>query len=202
LETFDFSFNPTVNKALILDLATCRFLEEKVAVLIAGPSGTGKSHIAQALGHQAIRKGHDVLFTSQSKLLGHLQAARATGTYDRKLAALAAVDLLIVDDFALKPLRSPQDEDFHDLVAERYERRSIVLTSNLDFPEWGDAFPNPTSAVVFPNRPFCGGSAPKKPYFPTCNSGRREIVTENESAFRVDFDELLVYFKGNKSISI
>lgn len=142
LESFDFSFNPTVNKALILDLATCRFLEEKVAVLIAGPSGTGKSHIAQALGHQAIRKGYDVLFTTQSKLLGHLQAARATGAYDRKLAALAAVDLLIVDDFALKPLRSPQDEDFHDLVAERYERRSVVLTSNLDFPEWGDAFPN------------------------------------------------------------
>lgn len=142
LETFDFSFNPSVHKALILDLATCRFLEEKVAVLIAGPSGTGKSHIAQALGHQAIRKGYDVLFTTQSKLLGHLQAARATGTYDRKLAALAAVDLLIVDDFALKPLRSPQDEDFHDLVAERYERRSVVLTSNLDFPEWGDAFPN------------------------------------------------------------
>lgn len=142
METFDFSFNPALNKALILDLATCRFVEEKVAVLIAGPSGTGKSHIAQALGHQAIRKGYDVLFTTQSKLLGHLQAARATGTYDRKLAALSAVDLLIVDDFALKPLRSPQDEDFHDLVAERYERRSVVLTSNLDFPEWGDAFPN------------------------------------------------------------
>jgi DNA replication protein DnaC len=94
LETFDFSFNPSVNKALILDLATCRFLEEKVSVLIAGPSGTGKSHIAQALGHQAIRKGHDVLFTTQSKLLGQLQAARATGTYDRKLATLAAIDVL------------------------------------------------------------------------------------------------------------
>ena len=142
LETFDFSFNPSVNKALILDLATCRFLEEKASILIAGPSGTGKSHLAQALGHQAIRQGHDVLFTTQTKLLGQLQAARATATYDRKLAALAAVGLLIVDDFALKPLRSPQDEDFHDLVAERYERRSIVITSNLDFPEWGEAFPN------------------------------------------------------------
>lgn len=142
LETFDFSFNPSVHKALILELATCRFLEEKVSILIAGPSGTGKSHLAQALGHQAIRQGHDVLFTTQTKLLGQLQAARATGTYDRKLATLAAIDLLIVDDFALKPLRAPQDEDFHDLVAERYERRSIVITSNLDFPEWGEAFPN------------------------------------------------------------
>jgi DNA replication protein DnaC len=142
LENFDFAFNPSLNKALVLDHATSRFLEEKVSVLIAGPSGTGKSHLAQALGHSAIRKGHDVLFTTQTKLLGQLQAARATGSYDRKLAALAAVDLLIVDDFALKPLRSPQDEDFHDLVAERYERRPTIVTSNLDFPEWGEAFPN------------------------------------------------------------
>lgn len=142
LENFDFAFNPSLNKALVSDLATCRFLDEKVSVLIAGPSGTGKSHLAQALGHSAIRKGYDVLFTTQTKLLGQLQAARATASYDRRLAALANVDLLIVDDFALKPLRSPQDEDFHDLVAERYERRSTIVTSNLDFPEWGEAFPN------------------------------------------------------------
>jgi hypothetical protein len=77
------------------------------------------------------------------------------------------------------------------------EDGSSLFERNAVFPQV-----SPTSAVVFPNRPFCGGSAPKKPYFPTCNSGRREIVTENESAFRVDFDELLVYFKGNKSISI
>jgi len=142
LENFDFAFNPSLNKALVSDVATCRFLDEKVSVLIAGPSGTGKSHLAQALGHSAIRKGYDVLFTTQTKLLGQLQAARATASYDRRLAALANVDLLIVDDFALKPLRSPQDEDFHDLVAERYERRSTIVTSNLDFPEWGEAFPN------------------------------------------------------------
>jgi len=142
LENFDFTFNPSLNRALVSDLATCRFLDEKVSVLIAGPSGTGKSHLAQALGHSAIRKGYDVLFTTQTKLLGQLQAARATASYDRRLAALANVDLLIVDDFALKPLRSPQDEDFHDLVAERYERRSTIVTSNLDFPEWGEAFPN------------------------------------------------------------
>ena len=142
LENFDFAFNPSIDRAAILDLCTCRFLDEKVSVLIAGPSGTGKSHLAQALGHSAIRKGYDVLFTTQTKLLGQLQAARATASYDRRLAALANVDLLIVDDFALKPLRSPQDEDFHDLVAERYERRSTIVTSNLDFPEWGEAFPN------------------------------------------------------------
>lgn len=142
LENFDFGFNPSIDKALILELATCRFLDEKVSLLIAGRSGTGKSHIAQAIGHSAVRRGYDVLFTTQTKLLGQLQAARATQSYDRRLAALAKVDLLIVDDFGLKPLRPPQDEDLHELIAERYERRSTILTSNLDFKEWGDAFPN------------------------------------------------------------
>ena len=142
LEDFDFAFNPSLNRALILDLATGRYLEEKVAVLIAGPTGTGKSHIAQARGHGAIRQGYDVLFTTQSKLLGLLQAARATNTFERRFQSLAQTDLLIIDDFGLKPIRAPQDEDVHDLIADRYERRASIITSNLDFLEWGEAFPN------------------------------------------------------------
>jgi DNA replication protein DnaC len=142
LDQFDFSFNPKINSALIQELITGRFVEEKVAVLIVGPCGTGKSHIAQAIGHAAIRQGHDVLFASQSRLLGNLHAARATDNFDRRFQALVRIPLLIIDDFGLKPLRPPHDEDFHDLVAERYERGATVLTSNLDFTEWGDAFPN------------------------------------------------------------
>ena len=75
-------------------------------------------------------------------MFGQLNAARATNSYDRRITALAKVDLLIIDDFGLKPLRSPQDEDFHDLIAERYERKGTIITSNLDLSEWGDAFPN------------------------------------------------------------
>jgi len=142
IEDFDFTFNPKINRGQVMDLATCRFMEEKACVLIAGPCGTGKSHLAQALGHCALRLGYDVLFVSQTKMFGQLNAARATNSYDRRLAALAKVDLLIIDDFGLKPLRSPQDEDFHDLIAERYERKATIVTSNLDLPEWGDAFPN------------------------------------------------------------
>ena len=142
LEAFDFSFNPSINRALITDLASCRFLEEKVAVFVVGPCGTGKSHIAQALGHAAVRTGHDVLFTTQSKMLSQLNAARAINTYERFFRKLASVDLLIIDDFGLKPLRPSQDEDFHDIIAERYERRSTIVTSNLDLSEWGEAFPN------------------------------------------------------------
>lgn len=142
LEGFDFAFNVSLNQSYIQDLATCRFVEERVAVLIVGPSGTGKSHLAQALGHRAVRQGYDVVFTTQSKLLGSLHAARATAGFERRLQNLVKVPLLIIDDFGLKPLRPPQDEDFHDLMAERYENAATILTSNLDLSEWGEAFPN------------------------------------------------------------
>lgn len=142
LEAFDFDHNPRIDQTLIRELASGRFIEEKVAVLIAGPCGTGKSHIAQAIGHCAVRDGHDVLFTTQSQLLGALHSARAINAFERRFQTFARVPLLIIDDFALKPLRAPHDEDFHDLIAERYEQHSTIVTSNLDFSEWGDAFPN------------------------------------------------------------
>src|SRR5690349_4369672 len=97
--------------------------------------------MAQALGHCAVRQGADVLFTTCSQLTASLNAARATGGYERKLASLSRVELLIIDDFGLKPVRSPADEDLHDLIAERYEAASIIVTSNLDFSEWDQAFP-------------------------------------------------------------
>ena len=140
LEGFDFDRLPNLNRAAVHDLATCRFIEEKVAVLIVGPCGTGKSHLAQSLGHAAARQGYNVLFITQTQLLSSLRAAHATGNYARRFQYLVKVPLLIIDDFGLKPLRSPEDEDFHDLIAERYERAATILTSNLDFDEWGEAF--------------------------------------------------------------
>lgn len=142
LESFDFNFNPKINRAQIQELASCRFIREKSPVLIVGPTGTGKSHIAQAIAHCAIRQEIDVLWFSQAKLFSEFQAARAAGRYDKKLAELAKVPLLIIDDFGLRPIRSPQEEDFHDLISLRYENTSTLVTSNLDFSEWGDAFPN------------------------------------------------------------
>lgn len=142
LETFDFTFNNSVEHNKIHNLSTCLFLEEKAPVLLMGPCGTGKSHLAHALGHQAIRRGHDVLFSNHAKILAMLAAARASGTYSRKLNQLARMELLIIDDFGLKPMRSGQDEDFHDLIAELYEQKATVLKSNLHFEEWQAAFPN------------------------------------------------------------
>jgi DNA replication protein DnaC len=140
LEQFDFERLPKLNRALVHDLATGRYLHEKAPVLIVGPSGIGKSHLAQALGHCAVRQGVDVVFSTCTALTQSLNAARATGTYERKLATLARVPLLIIDDFGLKPLRAPADEDLHDLIAERYEQAATIVTSNLDFNEWDQAF--------------------------------------------------------------
>jgi len=88
------------------------------------------------------RKCFSIQFTTQSRLLGNLHAARATDTFERRFQDIARIPLLIIDDFGLKPLRSPHDEDLYDLIGERYERGSTIVTSNLDFSEWGEAFPN------------------------------------------------------------
>ena len=141
LDQFDFDRLPKLNRALVHELATGRYLGEHAPVLIVGEVGVGKSHLAQALGHCAIRQGVDVVFSTCAQLTATLNAARATGSYDRKLATLARVPLLIIDDFGLKPLRPPADEDLHDLIAERYEQTATILTSNLDFAEWDQAFP-------------------------------------------------------------
>ncbi len=141
LDQFDFERLPNVNRALVHDLATGRYMAERSPVLIVGPCGTGKSHLAQALGHCAVRQGVDVVFGTCATLTASLNAARAIGAYDRKLASLARVPLLIIDDFGLKPLRPPADEDLHDLITERYETAATVVTSNLDFTEWDQAFP-------------------------------------------------------------
>lgn len=153
LESFDFDRpHLKLNRSQVFDLATCRFIEEKVNCLVVGPTGVGKSHLCQAIGHQACRRGYDVLTLAFSRMLGQLRAARADGTYERKLQNLLRPDLLILDDFGLKPLVPPADEDLYEQVTERYERGSIMISSNLDFSEWGQVFPNPVLGAAAVDR--------------------------------------------------
>ena len=146
LESFDFAFNPQINRQKVLDLATCTFIERKENVLICGPTGVGKSHLAQALGHEACRRDYDTIFVGTHKMLAHLNGGRADGTYDRRLATYLRPDLLILDDFGLKPLRPPGPEDLFDVIAERYQHRSIIVTSNRALSEWADFFDSPLLA--------------------------------------------------------
>ena len=146
LEGFDFAFNPSVNRQQLLQLATCDYIRHHRNVLICGLSGVGKSHLAQALAHEACRQGFDVLFTNTHKMLQHIHGGRADGSLDRRLATYLRPDLLILDDFGLKPLQSPAPEDLYDVINERYERGSILLTSNRAPAEWPELFGNPLLA--------------------------------------------------------
>ncbi len=149
LETFDFTFNPSVNRQLLYELATGNYIREKRNVLLCGPTGTGKSHLAQALAHEACRRGFDVVFTNAHKMLRHLQAGRADESYERRLALYVRADLLVIDDFGLKPLTAQGPEDLYDVIDGRYERTgpgAIVLTSNRAPSEWALWFNNPLLA--------------------------------------------------------
>jgi DNA replication protein DnaC len=146
LEGFDFSFNPSINRQQILQLASGEYIRQKRNVLICGPSGVGKSHLAQALGHEACRQGYDVVFVSTHKLLQHLNGGRADGSYERRLEQYVRPDVLILDDFGLRVLTPPSPEDMYEIIAERYEKGSIVLTSNRAPSEWPDLFGNPLLA--------------------------------------------------------
>lgn len=142
LETFDFSFGASVNRHQIYDLATGGFVERAEPVFFLGPAGVGKSHLAQALGHEAVRRGYDVIFTRTSQMLSHLNAGRADGSYERRLAGYQNVDVLILDDFGLKPMRPPAPEDLYEIIDGRYGRGAIILTSNRAFEEWPELFEN------------------------------------------------------------
>ena len=146
LEGFDFSFNPTINRQQVLDLATCTYVAQHRNVLVCGPTGVGKSHLSQALGHEACRRGYDVLFVSTHKMLAHLNGGRADGSYDKRLLTYLRPDLLILDDFGLRPVTSPGSEDLLDVILERYERGSILITSNRAPAEWPSLFGDPLMA--------------------------------------------------------
>lgn len=146
LEGFDFNFNPTINRQQVLDLATCTFVAQHRNVLICGPTGVGKSHLSQALGHEACRRGYDVLFVSTHKMLTHLNGGRADGNYDKRLQTYLRPDLLILDDFGLRPVTSPGSEDLLDVILARYERGAILISSNRAPSEWPSLFGDPLMA--------------------------------------------------------
>lgn len=146
LEGFDFSFNPKLNAKLIRDLGNCTFIERKEHVLLYGSAGVGKSHIAQALGHQACRSGYEVLFTKAVKLFRFLLAGRADHSWEKCLKKYLAPDLLIMDDFGLSSLSPTQAEDFYEIIAERHLKSSMIITSNRPPQDWVPLFPDPVMA--------------------------------------------------------
>jgi DNA replication protein DnaC len=146
LEGFDFSFNPKIKRGTVTDLATCLFIEKREHLLIYGKTGVGKTHIAQAIGHEACRRGYSVLFVKAVKMLRQLFASRADQSWERQIKKYLHPDLLIIDDFGLTALSPLQAEDIYEVVTERHLRSSILITSNRPPQDWVALFPDPVMA--------------------------------------------------------
>ena len=137
LDNFDFTFNPKMNRSLVFDLATGAFIAKREDALFLGPGGTGKSHLAQAIGQAAIQQGYRVWYRETHGLLDELADAIVDGTRKEYLQSLAAVPLLIIDDFGMRKLPLTAAEDLLEIVMRRYERASTLLTSNRPVEDWG-----------------------------------------------------------------
>ncbi|MGA7688761.1 MAG: ATP-binding protein [Jiangellales bacterium] len=136
VETFHDHPDLTYDRTLWSDLTSLRFTEAGNGVLILGPVGVGKTHLATALGHTAIRRRLTVAFYRADKLFTRLRAARLDNTFDAEVRRITGVDLLIVDDFALRPLDATQTNDFYEIVVERHRRASTIWVSNREPAEW------------------------------------------------------------------
>ncbi len=137
LDNFDFNFNPNMNRSLVFDLATCAFITRREDALFLGPGGTGKSHLAQAIGQAAILQGHRVMYRETHVLLDDMAEAIAEGRRKEFMETLTAVPLLIIDDFGMRKLPLTAAEDLLEIIMRRYERASTLLTSNRPVEDWG-----------------------------------------------------------------
>lgn len=152
LDRWDETAKVAFDRALLNELASLRFLEANAHVAIVGPVGVGKTFLAHALGHAAIRRGYTVLAVRADRMLKTLKHARLDGTYEAELRRLVAVDLLIVDDFGLDAMDAVESRDAFELMTERHRSGSMVLTSNRGPDEWLATFADPVRAQAAVDR--------------------------------------------------
>ena len=137
LDNFDFAFNPKMDKKLIFEMAACRFLTQREDGLFLGPPGTGKSHLAQAIGLAAIHQGYEVIYKEAHALVEQLADATLCGTRKDYLKQVGTVPLLIIDDLGMRKLPHTAAEDLLEVIMRRYERASTIMTSNRPVEDWG-----------------------------------------------------------------
>jgi DNA replication protein DnaC len=150
LEDFDFTFQPSINKREIIELSSCQFLETRKNILFIGQTGTGKTHLSVAIALQALAAGKTVLFTTVWDMINKLQQSRADLSYQRKIQAYLKPDLLILDELGYRSMAERTVEDFFGIISKRYEKGSVIITTNRELKEWDKVFIDKTltSAIV------------------------------------------------------
>lgn len=146
LQAFDWAWQPGLPKREILELQTLQFVDRHTNVILLGPPGLGKTHIANALAYEAVVQGRSVLFTTAQDLVDRCYAAMADGTVKQTLRALGKLDLLVVDELGYLPMDTTAGNHLFQVVSGAYERQSLIVTSNRSFQDWGALFPNPSLA--------------------------------------------------------
>ena len=152
IESFDFTFNPSINATLIRELATCRFIEKGENIFLLGPTGTGKTHIAQAISHMACRQMLSVEFYNFHDFFNAIHKADLMNKSDRLMKSLIKADLIVIDDFAFKKIDQKSAEYLYALVDARYRQKPIILTSNRSMNDWAAIFPDPVMANALMDR--------------------------------------------------
>ena len=152
LENFDFTFNPSINASLIRELATCRFIEKGENIFLVGPTGTGKTHLAQAISHMACRQMLSVEFFTFHNFFTTIHKADLLGRIDRVMKSLIKSDLIVIDDFAFKKIDQKSAEYLYALIDTRYRQKSVILTSNRAMNDWINIFPDPVMANALMDR--------------------------------------------------
>jgi len=189
IQSYDFSYQPELDRKLVSELASCRFIKEKKNIILMGNPGVGKTHLANAFGIEALKLGHKAIFTHASGLVEKLYSSRGDGTYSNTLRIYTEADLLIIDELGFKKISQNNVDEFFEIIRTRYEKGSIIITTNRSFEDWGQIFGDAVLASAIIDRlvhhayviKITGPSYRVKDYMKTAKPKKTSSVHETEN---------------------